>query len=346
MSQFYPVGSNMNVSKALMASRRAIIGEREMFQERSSDQLGRKMPLIIGSSRPVEMNTLHKERQNEFSKFQRAMATVYRAALSDIDGTLTGNDGIVKEKILRSVAKMLNNDIYVGLISGRVEKTKEENRGLGSHDMEEVFVNIRAALQDSDKLDHLIGYEENGARGFNGFRANDPRRKDFELGFARVPLDTQREVFSLINSRFSKEVDRPEFKTFGMAIWIKEEFKMYEPFRKELLDAINEIFLQNSLDLDVVRTRNTMDIIAKGVEKGKALDHMFETFNIPKELIATLGDYGQPGGNDRSMLERAGGFCVGHYWSPSSQQVSMRKVRYSKGPNASFWLLNNLTFAS
>ncbi|MFA5167029.1 MAG: ElyC/SanA/YdcF family protein [Candidatus Omnitrophota bacterium] len=287
--------------------------------------------------------SMQSTREIESRKLAEALARKYSAVIFDIDGTLTDNKAIVPDEMTDRIINLIKRNIYVVLISGRTQGLSPEYAQKGSHSIEEVVEKIRASLDDSDKLEYLLGLEQNGAVGVNGFRLGDSRRREFDLGVKQLEKKYQEEIFNELHGKYSGRLLYPEYKSHGMAVWIREEYRTKE-FIAFLAAEARKILISKGLDLEVLSTSLSVDIAAKGAKKDNAIRALAEFFNIPERRIATVGDQGSPEGNDYSMLERRGGFNVGEYSSPDSLQISLPVAKELKGAQATAWIMDNLNF--
>jgi len=277
----------------------------------------------------------------EKRKLDAALAIEYEAVLFDVDGTLTYG-GELHEKVISSLAEKVNRGIYVGLITGRCWEITEEARANGVFALKEVIGQIKERV-DEEKLGYLLCFVENGAFGFNGYDPGDPRRIEFDMGCERPDMKKLEVISGKVNSRYENGQVFISYKEYGMSVEISEGYRN-ESFKAELSGKIREAIDDLGLDLEPTFTLRAVDIMAKGVKKKNAIRALGEVLNIPEERIATVGDNGAPDGNDFTMLEKKGGFCVGVYSSPASPQISMPIAMGQKGPEASLWLLDNLRF--
>lgn len=279
----------------------------------------------------------------ELAKLDKALKEKYKAIVFDIDETLTDDKANVPDEVISKIINLVNNGIYVVLASGRVQKVSDEDVQKGIHSIEGVMAKIRAKVGNNDKLGYLLCFEENGAIGVNGFAAQDPRKKEFDLGVVKMEKEYQEEISMELIAKHPDRLLYPEHKKHGVAIWIKEEYRTTE-FIMSLVNETKALLTSKGLDFEVMGTPVAVDIASKGVKKSNALRVLAEFFNIPESRVATVGDQSYPGGNDHSILERKGGFCVGEYVFRDSLQVSLPMAIGLKGFRASLWLMDNLAF--
>ncbi|MBU0501800.1 MAG: HAD hydrolase family protein, partial [Candidatus Margulisbacteria bacterium] len=79
--------------------------------------------------------------------------------------------------------------------------------------------------------------------------------------------------------------------------------------KQELIEQLNRSFEEKGLDVVAVDSGKTIDIVQKGVNKGKAVEHFARVTGIDEEKIVRIGD--SPLGNDKEMLRSGRAYNVG-----------------------------------
>lgn len=279
----------------------------------------------------------------EKDKLAEALKKTYKAVIFDIDGTLTEGKAGVPDDLIDRIVNLINHNVYVVLTSGRAQEVPAEYAKKGIHSIEEVASRIRAKVGDKGKLKYMLCFEENGATGVDGFSPQDSKRREFDLGIRKLEKKVQEEIFKEIYEKYPDKLLYPEYKKYSMAIWVKEQYRTKE-FTTFLANEVLKLIRSKGLDLVAVGTSVSVDIGSKGVQKSNSIAVLNKLYNIPEHQIATVGDQGHPEGNDHSMLERKGGFCVGEYSLSKSSQISLYVAMGLKSAAASRWLMDNLIF--
>lgn len=103
---------------------------------------------------------------------------------------------------------------------------------------------------------------------------------------------------------------------------------------------------QAGLDLSsMVRSKHSIDVLAKGVSKARLIAHIIQNFKIDPQSILTMGDQGAWPGNDTALLE--------HKYSLSVDIPSRRLDRgwklaptHLRDVDATLWYLDQITIDS
>ena len=239
----------------------------------------------------------------------------FRLLVVDIDGTLLNRYGAIAAADRQALYRAAAAGIVVSLSTGRA-------------------INACRSILGGLALD--TGYHT----FFDGALVADPTSGD-EVYVQPVPREIIREITDFIEGRemilelnsathyfaerenWSVEVRRKFFSlepTIGSfdGLWqteriIKataivrtaEERAGFEALRDHFGDRLSYSWTRN----DIARDADFINIIARGVSKGRALRELAEFLEAPLDQVAAIGD----GGNDRSMLEAAGlGIAMGN----------------------------------
>lgn len=277
-------------------------------------------------------------------KLAEAMAQTYNAIVFDIDGTLTNGDSEVPEEMVSRIAGLIDNGIYVVLVSGRAYTIPGETAKRGVHCMKEVADKIRLKVTDNSKLKHLLIFEQSGALGRNGFLENDARHERFDFGFKPLAMKTKREIYAKLVRKNGDRLFCQYDKSHCLTIFVKKEHRTPDTLQSLVAETEGILRLKGLNGFEVMASDVSIEIVYKGAQKDNAIKVLTEHFKIPEGKIASDGDRGGPLGNDRAIVERKGGFCVGDYFSPDSLQVSLPQAIGLRGMHASAWLIDNLRF--
>lgn len=298
----------------------------------------------------------------ELRKLEKAIKTAYGAAIFDVDGTLI--DGVsgpaVSSAIAEKISGLANKGVYTVLASGRTGSRSDIEllyidpdpslRGIVersvSSDLDGIVKQIMAGVHD-DRRDRVLVLEQGGV----------PRSYSGGIGYAdpgRFGLDIKKFDPAAIRAVTEDVTDRCKgillfIKNKGYCVTIGLKPGRTSPEDKRLLEAASRAaFERHGVKANVVWGSDTiLDVFCEGVEKYNAIRVLTSPghgIGLDEAHIATIGDQGAPGANDNSMLERAGGFCVGRYASAESLQASVPSAKGLSGTAASLWLLDNLKF--
>lgn len=246
---------------------------------------------------------------------------VFRAIVFDYDGTLCSSqraDGPPHERIVAQLRSLIDAGVLVAIASGRGGSVQEQlQKCLPQSCWEKICVGLYNAGHISD-----LATQPSTERGTSEFLSHVTRivRHLQELG---VPIDTIRTTQPFqVSVRFYPGIST-ESNWFVIA------------------DALR----QAGLDLSrVVKSKHSVDILAKDVNKSHLLAHVVQQFKIDPYEILTMGDQGAWPGNDSSLLE--------HRFSLSVDIPSRRLDRgwklaptHKRDVDATIWYLDRVRLA-
>ncbi|WP_329670292.1 HAD-IIB family hydrolase [Limnobacter sp.] len=246
----------------------------------------------------------------------------FRAIVFDYDGTLCSpsqKDRPPSDQIVSELNRLLNGSIRIGVASGRGDSVQKhlQNR----------------LPKESWHLVHLGLY--NG--GWIG-----------ALGDL-IPEERETSEFLSHVTRIARRL-----KSLGVPI---EQIRPTLPYQvsvrfrdgvqaENMWYVVADALRQAGLDLSsVVRSKHSVDILGRGVNKSHLIAHMVQRFNVDPYEILTMGDQGAWPGNDASLLE--------HRFSLSVDQPSRRLDRgwkmapqHKRDVDATLWYLERININS
>lgn len=243
---------------------------------------------------------------------------VFRAIVFDYDGTLSvsrRHDGAPPEAILQHVRVLVNDNVLVGIASGRGTSIQEElQRALPKEYWPKIYVGLYNAGYISS-----LAEAPDQARPTNEFLSHVTRIVQGLKGLG-VPIDTIRTSHPYQVSVRFHEGANIEGNWFVIA------------------DALR----QAGLDLSrVVKSKHSVDILSPQANKSRLVAHVIQEFKIDPYQILTVGDQGAWPGNDASLLE--------HRYSLSVDAPSRRLDRgwklaptHKRDVDATLWYLDRI----
>lgn len=283
---------------------------------------------------------------SDMERLARLMARSTKAAVFDIDGTLT-HEGNVPDEVVSLLAQKVDQGIFVVLASGRPLRIAPEGVWWGRTrsgvcDIEGVLEQIRPQVRDSAKLRFLITAEQVGSRICNSYPSGDARRKDFDTGVQVLDEKKCRRLSEEILANYGERMECITYKGCCLSVALKPEFEVRMP---ELKNDVKKLLIQEGLAASAVMgTSWIIDIVSSGSGKASVLRFLKDPvlgMGLTDNEIVTVGD----SENDIPMIDREGGFFVGGHPLPSSTiALSMPGVKGLYGVDASRWLLESLNF--
>ncbi|MBF0216799.1 MAG: hypothetical protein HQL30_07390 [Candidatus Omnitrophica bacterium] len=261
------------------------------------------------------------------NKLKASVSIEFNAVVFDYDNTVAV-DASIDPVILGDLIGLLRKGVHVGVISGR-------GRALNRK-----FLHKISGMLGSDKkaLKYLHIYPHNGAKGYNAFSGeSEPYYKKGML------KDEALQIERLMRDKFNL------FDSIGHFRWSSDMMNIYPVSSAdigltELAGHINSFFVSEGLPFEAATSKLTIDILPRNIGKLTALMDFSKRTGIPLDRIAKIGDQGQKGGNDHSMLIGRGAFSVDESDRYSSQ-ISMVKATGLTNVQAARWLFRNLKFA-
>jgi HAD superfamily hydrolase (TIGR01484 family) len=243
---------------------------------------------------------------------------MFRAIVFDYDGTLSVSrrpDGAPPQAILRHIRGLVEDEILVGIASGRGTSIQEE---LQKSLPEKYWPKIYVGLYNAGHISSLAEAPQE-TRPTNEFLSHVTRIVQGLKGLG-VPIDTIRTSHPYQVSVRFREGANIEGNWFVIA------------------DALR----QAGLDLSrVVKTKHSVDILSPEANKSRLVAHVIQEFKIDPYQILTIGDQGAWPGNDASLLE--------HRYSLSVDAPSRRLDRgwklaptHKRDVDATLWYLDRI----
>lgn len=246
----------------------------------------------------------------------------FRAIVFDYDGTLCSSsqkDRPPSDQIVRELNRLLNGGIRIGVASGRGDSVQKH---LQNCLPKESWHLVHLGLYNGGWIGELgdLIPEERETSEFLSHVTRIARR----LKSLGVPIDQIRPTLPYqVSIRFRDGVQAEN-------MWYV------------VADALRQVGLDLS---SVVRSKHSVDILGRGVNKSHLIAHMVQRFNVDPYEILTMGDQGAWPGNDASLLE--------HRFSLSVDQPSRRLDRgWKMAPlnkrdvDATLWYLERIKIKS
>ncbi|MCM8801563.1 MAG: LOG family protein, partial [Candidatus Omnitrophica bacterium] len=294
------------------------------------------------SSSPIRDETSYL-RPNRYRS--PALRKEYKAIILDVMGVMSEDAKNIPEKIINRLSELIDMRIYVGIATGLVLKWSKEFFNKGILDIESIFEMIRQKVNENS-LSYLWAFPENATYAVNGFKKEDPRRKEYDIAKKDFPQQLQREFVRSITLDEFPDILRLttgdlmiSHKTAGLGIYLPpDKINLYIDKFQQLIEKLG---YQNRLS--AVATEVSVDIIPAKAGKEQAIRFFKTQLKIRESLIATVGDKGRRGGNDCWFLNRKGGFSVDEI-DINSKGLPLPALIGYKNIEATIWLLENLNF--
>ncbi|MBI4341071.1 MAG: hypothetical protein HY598_02170, partial [Candidatus Omnitrophica bacterium] len=290
-------------------------------------------------------------------KLERALRPTYKAALFDLDGTLTVAGRDLPLEAVELLIELLRAGVPVGIITARSLHGDRQGKGAkASAVIEAVTAYLVADRMSADERERLLRLlyllPENGSYLV---RASKPQRIVPLLHLPKKQIPAQDEVFVGMVERQVQEWAYQRSLTLAAATVGRKEYtislrQVSREHLESLARAIRYLIRSRHEPYLVTRTADSLDIEPPGGGKGLGLQGFLATLRedfpheaIAHEEIATFGDRGDRAGADFPMLNRLGGFSVGEA-DPSSPQAPVADVVGLRGWPATQWVLGRLAF--
>ncbi len=234
----------------------------------------------------------------------------YQLVAIDLDGTLLRTDHTISPYNQKVIRELIARGVHILIATGRTfTAAKQYHNLLG---LESPMINCNGGfVYDPVAKDALFGYpiskrermriaelfEE--AEAFymfytdNTIYAKDHRYLIEKWDEENQRLDEENKINIVVSQDLAsilKELDEPIYKFLGIEENESKWRVLYDTLKKEK-------------ELEVVSSfKAAIDIMEKGITKGKALQSVADYLKIPMEAVIALGD----NDNDATMLEAAG----------------------------------------
>ncbi|MCT4607338.1 MAG: Cof-type HAD-IIB family hydrolase [Marinisporobacter sp.] len=258
---------------------------------------------------------------------------MYKLVVSDMDGTLLNSNNQVSEKNKEAFKALLKNDVHVAIATGRIYTSA---RVYANHlDMVTPIIACNGAVIRNLEDDHIL-YESHIQKE-DCLKVIEVLRKHHTY-FHYYSLDTfyteKLAHSSLKYSEWNKTLKEEERIQINV---IKDSYEQIKNSDEniykfnvinddyEALDCIKEE-LKEIETIEVSKSwHNNLEIMNKGVSKGKAIDQLASILGVEQEEVMTFGD----NENDISMLTYAGmGVAMGN-----AEEIVKKQADYVTATN-------------
>jgi Cof subfamily protein (haloacid dehalogenase superfamily) len=241
---------------------------------------------------------------------------MYKLLCLDMDGTLLNSEGKVSEKNLEAIRKAHEKGVKVTVCTGRLFASARYYAEMLGVKVP-VIASNGAYIREKDN-DRVI-YKSN--LGFDNLMQVLEVLKKFNLTYYFNTFDTvlmerldPNNAYARINKSLpkDKQIKLLEVKDWEAALKHNEEELLkcicVDKDAERIARAKRE--LQNNKELEVVSSMyNNVEIMKKGVSKGRAVEVLAGFYNLRREEVMCIGD----NENDISMLRYAGmGVAMGN----------------------------------
>jgi HAD superfamily hydrolase (TIGR01484 family) len=250
----------------------------------------------------------------KYLNYKQAIKQNYCAVCLDVDGTLTlSTTKKIDERVFKPIAKILNSNIPVFLITGRGET------GLDNIKKDLLLPMLDKKLIMEDKLKNFYVLTNDGARlftstlnGNNYFNHSEYLcdKKDI-IKLYLINEKIKRNEFIKENSNISYSFDGKTNQIINIRFNL---LKRDEEIEQKLIDIINgyiKDFRNISLTHGIYNGKKVFQIGT--YTKGLAINKIEQLISIPKNSMLCIGDCGDENGNDYSFLNTPQGFSVLKY---------------------------------
>lgn len=277
------------------------------------------------------------------SRLKNAVDRVYDAIALDIDGTLTNkNDGQISSEIFDKIRELLNKGVYIILITGR-----EKN------EVEPIIKNILEIEKEPNQrsLDSLcwsylltiIGH------GCSLLVPKLTENLEFSCEYLLTPDDSHiKELYQLLCKDFGVKMEIEKPVPCGVRLRLKNDYfhekdEIIQKLKKWCVEH-EEKFITRGFHLIKSMHKKGEIFQISIADKGYALNTLYSKYGFHDVPILRIGDQGQEGGNDYSLLDSSYGFSVNEYSTIPSRcfPVVNRREQIIEGPKATLTILNSI----
>lgn len=235
---------------------------------------------------------------------------MYKLFCTDMDGTLLNNEGKVSEENKMAIKKAQDRGVKIAICTGRLFTSANHFAEIVGVDAPLICAN-GAYIREKDKNEiiykSVLG-EENCIKVLRVVRKYGlyPHFNTPDKVFTEKIIYSS-EIYAKMNNTLPKE----------MQIKIELADNWEDTFKENADEILKCIIVDNDIEkinkaknelaleeeLEVVSSReNNIEIMCKGVSKGRAVEILAGFYNLKKEEVICIGD----NENDISMLEYAG----------------------------------------
>jgi len=224
--------------------------------------------------------------------------------VSDMDGTLIGNNGKISEENIKAINHFIEHGGIFTIATGRMLESARRYLDL-------IDINIPIILYNGTKI-HDYNKEETIWELFLEDEIKtiikNVKQNDASLG---IEIYCDENVYIFNNCRFTNRFhkcrsdvhyDIPE------SLWNRTWTKILMLGEEDQIDRLEEIFISTFGQVNLVRSgENYLEILPQCTSKGHALERLCKILNIDISRTISVGD----NMNDCELLKRSGyGFCV------------------------------------
>lgn len=215
----------------------------------------------------------------------------------DLDGTLLDSRLDVSQRTVKTIIDLINRGVYVALVSGRPYRAVSLVREKFRVDMPVIAYNGGKVIMEGGNVIFCRKIPINEALKI--IRYGEERNLYVKVYIDDVLYIKEPDERSLAFSK-SRNIN---YKAVGkLSDNIKEDVNMIVAYYKEQINGIIDEKLKYAEAAITTSGASSIDVIPKGISKGKGLKMLTEYLNIKRENILAIGN----SLNDIEMLKYAG----------------------------------------
>ena len=268
----------------------------------------------------------------------------FHAEIADVDGNLTPLQDVKAKEVPPDVIEIMKGRVLRG-VPMALASVRSEDAVRGLKEIEDQV--LKGVPEDKQHLFFL--FPENGT--FASWSEISPlsnklvrRRVDLAKYFKLVPRDyvmleeERQRLFQIVRTQVGGEeaglLSYHESKTYGFQIKVDREPGMIDQDYEQRVTRFTEAtrnFLTSSEDpdlnrFDVVKTRTSLLILPRGVNKSLSIRYFADRFGIKHGEIIGTDDQGEREGNGWYLTSHSGGFSTYGYNPRSNRQLPLTVI--------------------
>lgn len=284
-----------------------------------------------------DINSLLNLKEAHLTRYKNAKKKPVSFMLFDIDHNIVDKNGQLPPYMIQAITKLINEKgIGIGFVSGRPEKASIPN----GQDIISILDKILPFI-DHTQYEKIMIFPE-----YAGYGLNIGTQKLYDYGFVSSFQRHKQVLAKHISEEIYPWLDRVEYKSTGISLWIKQPICDENLILKSLQD-INLLLKKFNLDkfyIAIDGAHRTIDILHKMVNKARAIEEIAKIYKNSIGKIATSDDQANYNEGGYLFTNHPLGFATDSFYYESTIQISTKLVLNETGVNANMKLLEELFF--